>query len=296
MTTATATAQVAVEVAAEASGKKKSSDKTEQILQGIMDLFQSGEVGPYVALAANPLRVYGAPSEKWSFLNRLIMILEGKTQDARGFKQWQAVGRKVKKGSKAFYILGPLLVPKKKKKGEEGGTTPEKTDKGEKKDEKVLIGFRGIPVFRVEDTEGDPLPEPPEVPSLPEFPLLEVAEAAGIHVSSTWGNGAVLGWYSPGTGGITMASPEAMVFFHELGHALHHLVCPKDYSERGKALKEVVAELSAVAMAVMVGFEPSKITGQAWVYIQRYGGIKACMQVLKEVGTVLDFVNEHRTQ
>jgi len=30
------------------------------------------------------------------------------TEDARGFRQWQKVGRRVKKGAKAFYILAPI--------------------------------------------------------------------------------------------------------------------------------------------------------------------------------------------
>jgi hypothetical protein len=63
------------------------------------------------------------------------------TEDARGFRQWQQAGRRVNKGSKAFYILAPMF-----KKVEENG-----------EEFQQLIGFRSVPVFRVEDTEGTPI-------------------------------------------------------------------------------------------------------------------------------------------
>ena len=44
------------------------------------------------------------PSDNWSFFNRLIMFMNN-TEDARGFRQWQKVGRRVKKGAKAFLSL-----------------------------------------------------------------------------------------------------------------------------------------------------------------------------------------------
>src|SRR5574340_618277 len=67
------------------------------------------------------------PSDKWSFLNRILMYLNN-TEDARGFKQWKQVGRYVKKGSKAFYILAPMF-----KKVIEEKTLEEK---------QILSGFR----------------------------------------------------------------------------------------------------------------------------------------------------------
>ena len=89
------------------------------------------------------------PSDKWSFFNRIVMFMHD-TDDARGFKQWREAGRFVMKGSKAFYILGPVF----KKIKEEKTTASSETETNEKE---ILAGFRGIPVFRSEDTEGAPL-------------------------------------------------------------------------------------------------------------------------------------------
>src|SRR5688572_6647202 len=50
-----------------------------------------------------------APSRRWSLANRLLMLKAG-TFDARGFRQWQHVGRKVRKRERAFHILGPRTV------------------------------------------------------------------------------------------------------------------------------------------------------------------------------------------
>src|SRR5262249_48555857 len=65
---------------------------------------------------------------KWSWGNQLLVILNNYT-DARGFRQWQAVGRNVKKGEKAFYILGP--IPRKLR-DEETGEEPT-----------IIVGFKG---------------------------------------------------------------------------------------------------------------------------------------------------------
>jgi hypothetical protein len=78
---------------------------------------------------------------KWSWGNQLMVILRG-FSDARGFHQWHEVGRWVKKGEKAFYILGPV-----KKKS---------TDKQTGEEKSIVVGFKGVAVFGLEQTEGDP--------------------------------------------------------------------------------------------------------------------------------------------
>src|SRR5262245_20068931 len=83
------------------------------------------------------------PCSKWSWRNRFLVALHG-FSDARGFRQWHQVGRQVKRGEKAFYILSPCT------------RTAVDQETGEKK--QVVFGFKGTPVFGLEQTEGDPLP------------------------------------------------------------------------------------------------------------------------------------------
>ena len=81
-----------------------SKQKVKQTLKCIINRFKNGDIPEAVSFSMFP--VIKVPAAKWSKLNRTIMFLAG-THDARGFKQWQQAGRKVKKGSKALYILAP---------------------------------------------------------------------------------------------------------------------------------------------------------------------------------------------
>ena len=152
--------------------------KVKQTLDCIIQRFKAGDIPKAVAFSMFPSA--DIPSAQWSRLNRTIMFLSG-TQDARGFKQWREIGRHVKKKSKAVYIL----VPNFRK------TVDQKS--GEEK--KNLIGFLTRPVFKMEDTEGDPLDY--EQIDLPELPLTECAEKWGISVKAVPGNYSYYGYYSP---------------------------------------------------------------------------------------------------
>ncbi|MGB9860027.1 MAG: hypothetical protein ACPLQP_08860 [Moorellaceae bacterium] len=78
-----------------------------QALQELTEMFASCKLPEAVALTV--IKPAGdRPSDNWSLGNRLLMLLAG-TEDARGYRQWQQVGRHVKKGSKAFYIFGPYF-------------------------------------------------------------------------------------------------------------------------------------------------------------------------------------------
>ena len=78
----------------------------QQVLNSIISAFESGDIPEAVAIASFP--ILDIPSANWSFTNRTIQFLSG-TADSRGFNQWKAVNRCVKKGSKAIYILVPLF-------------------------------------------------------------------------------------------------------------------------------------------------------------------------------------------
>jgi hypothetical protein len=148
----------------------KITDKAGETLQRLLTAFEQGTIPE--ALSRTIIPSLDVPSSQWSLNNRVLALFAG-TADARGMRQWNEVDRHVIAGSKAFYILAPLLV--KVKAGEDA-------DAGE--GDKRLAGFRAVPVFRVEDTEGEPLNYPPLEPPQPP-PLAEVAEAWGLAVSYT---------------------------------------------------------------------------------------------------------------
>jgi antirestriction protein ArdC len=219
------------------------------------------------------------------------MFLAG-TEDARGFKQWQEAGRRVKKGAKAFYILGPVSG---KKKIKERVIDPETGEEKEVESERVFIkGFRCIPVFRYEDTEGEPLDmdcDPPEPP-----PLYDVAQKFVENIKYQPYMGSYLGYFRPGKKEIVLKSHDVKVFFHELAHAVHHQIKPGGLKGGQHADQEIVAETVAAALCEMYGY--SGYIWSGWQYIKEYAGrderkaLKAVMSVLADVEKVLEVILE----
>ena len=229
---------------------EKRQEKVDGVLNGIVDLFTDGDVAQAVAIATFPTP--DIPLAKWSLRNRVIAMIAG-TGDARGYRAWESVGRNVQKGKRAFYILAPLMVKDRK-----GGV-----DKNGKP-KMIVIGFKGVPVFRAEDTEGDPINYPKH--ELPAHPLSEVAEAWGIDIKTAGFAGHAYGW-TDGKGNITLCTPNERTFFHELGHCAdartHKLKGGQD------AVQEIVAELTAATLARLVGREMPN-DGRSKSYIQGY--------------------------
>ena len=106
----------------------------QQALSGILQEFQQGTIPEAIALALFPEA--DVPSARWSLTNRLLMVLAG-TQDARGIKQWNAVGRRVKKGAKALRIFAPRIIRVKAQKPAE----PLEDQGEENQEQQKLVGF-----------------------------------------------------------------------------------------------------------------------------------------------------------
>jgi hypothetical protein len=246
--------------------------KVKEILTGILERFKTGDIPQAIAYSIFPIP--DIPSSKWSIFNRTLMFFAG-TQDARGFKQWQGVNRYVKKGAKAFHILAPRF---------------KKKDNKDNDDETILIGFLSIPVFRLEDTDGEPLDY--QQIEVPELPLIEVAEQWNISVKAVSGNYRYIGYYSDQRKEIALATEDEVVFFHELSHAAHAKI--KGNLKPGQDWKqEIVAELSAATLSQMVGKRADDYLGNNYRYIETYAKkanlspLTACLKVMADVENVL---------
>ncbi len=247
------------------------NDSVKSVLNGILDCFKSGDVPEAIAKAMFP--VADTPSARWSLLNRTLIMLSG-TADARGYRQWQSANRHVLKGAKAIFILVPFI-----KKLED--------------DDKRLTGFGLKPVFRVEDTDGDPLDY--EQIELPSLPLIEKAEAWGVSVKAVPGNYQYYGYFSQDRLEIGLATPAESTFFHELAHAAHARVLGKLKGGQDP-FQEIVAELSAQALCRIVGKQPIDTTGNSYRYIDHYAKKinlspwAACLKVMAETEKVLNLI------
>src|SRR4030042_1827054 len=96
-----------------------SSDRIKEAMETLLKIFKEDNLEK---VARAVFRGGDIPADKWSFLNRVLMYLND-TEDARGFRQWQQVGRYVKKGSRAFYIIGPVTRRITEEKSLESGET-----------------------------------------------------------------------------------------------------------------------------------------------------------------------------
>lgn len=250
-------------------------DNVKETLNIILEKFASGDIVEPVALAMFPGS--NIPSAKWSLLNRAIMYCHN-TDDGRGFRQWQDTKRHVVKGAKCFYILAPCI-----KTGEDA--------QGEQKQK--LVGFRCQPIFRVEDTDGEPLAYEELV--LPELPLMDVARKWGVSISAIPGGDNFYGYYSPSRKVIKLATTAEKVLFHEIAHLAHHRLLGTIKSGQ-EPLQEIVAELASAVLCRMVGLQPQDTTGNSFRYIERYSreinltAHQGCLKVLSETEKVLNLI------
>ncbi len=250
------------------------NDKVKQTLQAVLNQFKTGDIPKAVAISMFPIP--DIPCSKWSLLNRTLVFLSG-TMDARGYRQWQQTNRYVKKGSKAIYILVPFI-----KKIDDGG-----------KEKAALYGFGCKPVFRSEDTEGEPLDY--EQIELPDLPLIERAQEWEISVKAIPGNYRYQGYYSSRAKEIALATPEEKTFFHELSHAAHAKIKGKIKGGQDP-MQEIIAELSAQVLCRMVGKQLADTTGNSYRYIEKYAGrlkmnpYTACLKVMSETEKVLNLI------
>jgi antirestriction protein ArdC len=265
--------------------ENQQQEKIRKTLDGIIQLFQTGNVPQAISIAMFPQN--DVPSANWSLSNRIIMAING-TSDARGFQQWKQAGRNVKAGEKAFHILAPKMIKKKTK-----------TDANQdQKDEFMCIGFLTIPVFKVEQTEGKPVQYEKLV--LPNLPLLAKALEWHIDVIPVSAHGEWRGAYSYnelGIENIKLATPHEKTFFHELSHAAHKRVLG-ELKKCQDPKQEIVAELAAQTLSQLVGIETESSLGNSYEYIKEYSEKigkdvgKACLSVLSEVEKILTLILE----
>jgi len=249
------------------------NDRIKSALQSILEKFQSGEIPEAIAIATFP--PINIPAAKWSLINRTLMNMSG-TQDARGYHQWRQVKRCVKHGAKAITIFAPRFA----------------REKNGDREDLILKGYLAVPVFRVEDTEGEPVDY--QRLKIPEFPLQAVALNWGISLKAIPGNEKHYGYYLPDRKEIALATEDESVFFHELAHAGHQRVSGELKNEQDP-WQEIVAELSAEVLCRIVG-KTSRYLGNSYRYIEHYAGqlelspLTACVHVLGEVEKVLGLI------
>ena len=222
----------------------------------------------------------GVPCRQWSWRNQFLAAIHG-YDDARGYRQWAEADRQVRKGEKAFYILSPCT-----KKVEDEKTGEERI---------ALTGFRGTPVFGLEQTEGALLPTVDSETQkwIQSLPLFDVAESWGLTVKPFNGAGAdKLGAYRRSSA-IALGVKNLSTWAHELVHAADDRNC-KLVGKKWQ--KEIVAELGGAVLLRLLGFDDQSDLGGCWEYIQRHTRgdgtteLDACNKVLQRTCEAVDLI------
>lgn len=260
------------------------NDKLETIAARFLEAFRTGSVPQALARVV----VYGSgeaahaaarkaeasiPCRRWSFQNQMICFLFGHT-DARGFRQWLAVGRHVKKGEQAFHILAPNVKRAKKVEVvDENGEAIETYRRGAQ-----AHSFRWQPVFGFSQTEGGPLPEDQDPRrKVEELPLIEVARAWDLGVKFRHQPDAD-GLFFPESGEIKLGVENWSTWTHELVHAADHRRGQLDTSTRERAVdSEIVAELGGALLLEVLGYSREADLGGCLEYLERQADSPAAL-------------------
>lgn len=253
--------------------------RVESILDNIIQKISGDTISSFMKKS---LLGADVPMIKWSMLNQLACYIAD-TQDARGYRQWQKVGRHVKKGMKAIWVLAPNIAKVKKAFKEEIEVdglieTVEREEEVQK-----LFGFKVVPVFRYEDTDGEPLEYEDKTRKIdPEKLLLyDVAQNLGVTVQVGLTSRGEYGSFSPSSKKIRICTDSEQTFLHEISHAVDkHLGNYKDYKSG-----EIVAELSACFLASL--FDLKTNIGETQEYIRSWSKGK---HVGLTIGNALDRV------
>lgn len=255
----------------------KLSPKAQKSIDKVIDKFKTGDLSPIIQVARINLDP-DAPAAKWSFSNKVLAFAQTGDLDCRGYRQWQAFGRQVKRGSVAGFIFSPRTVKKTKKNGD-----------GEDEEYRACIGFIPIAVFPSSGTEGDtPLQDhkPAELP-----PLADVARRLGIELTWQPLPPDRLGDCLTDGSAIRLATDDEAVFFHELAHAAHAELNGESGLKNGsKTQKETVAEFTSAVLMELYGIRDN--SGNAWNYISMYAKdpITAISKAMGTVEGVLDLL------
>ncbi len=255
-----------------------SSDRIKEAMEILLKIFKEDKLEK---VARAVFKGGDIPADKWSFLNRVLMYLNN-TEDARGFRQWQQVGRYVKKGSKAFYIIGPVTRKITEEKSLESGETV-------CEEKQILAGFKAIPVFRFEDTEGGPIIREEFKVNIP-YEFNSIIAELGLKVQPVRFCGSSYGSYNLVNKEIKLASPDIEVFLHELSHAVDDRLNGLKPGQRND--QEVTAEFGAAVIAHLMGYKIP--LGNVREYVEGYS-FRELMNCLARIEKIVTYVIERTT-
>ena len=187
------------------------------------------------------------------------------------YKQWQSVGKQVRKGEKA--AIGVVWKPWEPKDGQE--QPPE----GEEGANHTRMFGRAFCLFNASQIEGY---EPPAAPDIPEIPRIETAEMFFASLEADIRHGGAKAFYRPSGDYIQMppfpAFRDPVAYYATLAHEATHWTgsasrLDRDlkgrFGDESYAAEELVAELGAAFLSASLGLTPEPRPDHA-MYVQSW--------------------------
>ncbi len=212
----------------------------EKLTEGILRLTSSDEWQRFLN--------YQSVFHSYSFGNVLLIIAQcPHATRVAGFRAWQRMNRFVRKGEKALWVLAPMVYKNKESEGID--------------DDRVIRGFKYVPVFDITQTDGEELPTvcnqlTGDDPCGLYLRLVAVAQSIGFRVEDAELPGSVNGDCTHSERRLRIEvtnSPAQRVktLAHELAHAILH------ETFQGRGLAELEAESTAYVVCQSLGLDTS---------------------------------------
>lgn len=228
--------------------KAKVKAITEQLEQGVQDLFHSDTFAAYLQTMAR--------FHSYSARNCLLIAMQcPKASRVAGYKTWQACNRQVRKGEKAISILAPIKRKFTAKKEIEGETIEEEVE---------YMAYMPVSVFDVSQTDGDDLPDiVQELTGDVDGDLIDrITALSPVPVAYEEIGGDVKGYYSHTENRIAIkkdmsGEQTAKTLVHEIAHAILHNKTDGAEKDADKSTREVQAESTAYTVLNWLGIDTS---------------------------------------
>ncbi len=260
---------------------ERRSEVLTQLSEGIASLTSSDEWARHLDMQSR--------FHRYSFGNAVLIAAQlPEATRVAGFRTWQKLGRNVRKGEKAIWILAPMGM--KKTMGDDAG------------EDRVVVGFKHVPVFDISQTDGEELPAvcrrlDGAGPAAYFGRLTGAAGTFGYSVEPTELPDGVNGDCSFELGRIRVecrnsAAQQVKTLVHEMAHALLH----RDHHNR--RLAELEAESTAYVVCHHLGFDSGSYTfGYVATWAgggeEAVAGIKASgSRIQGAASTILDLVGD----
>ncbi len=220
----------------------------------------------------------------YSLNNTLLIYLQNPNATAvAGFNKWKKdFHRTVKKGEKSIRILAPIL------KNKELLESDENNNQESKNENKIIVGYRPVPVFDISQTVGEELPQAPKPIDLEgSYPLYEqnkniLKKLTGYEVVEAPREDGADGSCNYETKIISIQKnlsefQKMKTLLHECGHALLHgsLINNDNLDSfevevmNNRHIREVEAESVSFVVGQFLGFDSSE---HSFNYIVNWSG------------------------